>query len=952
MPNTSPTDLCANTPTLTIHDNRGLAIRTLAYNRRSHNETVDELISRNRYNASGQLIASRDPRLEVDNFRYQYSLSGVPLRTDSVDSGSTLQLADSAGRTVLTRDAHHTRRWVEYETGEHSLGRPLSYREQAKGGLKTVTDRFFYGENSEQDKGCNLNGQCVRHYDSAGLQALISQSIIDVPLQQQRRLLTETKGAVDWFGEKENWGARLSESPFVSHCTTNALGQLITQTDAKGHIQRMAYNRAGQLIGSWLTVKNGVEQPIVYSLTYSAAGQKLREESGNGVITEYRYEPQTQRLIGIKTTRPAKKDRPTRLQDLRYDYDPVGNILAIHNDAEATRFYRNQKIVPETTYRYDALYQLIEATGREADTNGIQNSQLPTLASLNDSNQFVNYTRHYHYDRAGNLLKIQHTGASQYSTYITVSDSSNHGIQQQDGITAHDVRSQFDTAGNQRQLQPGQLLHWNSRNQLQQVEPVPRNDGISDSENYLYDGSGSRVVKISLHKTHNAIQTRSVIYLAGLELRSQYNGNNLTEDFQVMTVGAAGRAQVRVLHWERGQPVDIVNDQLRYSFDNHLGSALIELDSDGDIISQEEYYPFGGTAVLASRNTVEAKYKTVRYSGKERDTTGLYYYGYRYYQPWLGRWLSADPAGTIDGLNLYRMVRNNPIRLRDNNGLLTEEQIDMYVNLLSNIGLKNDDELKSELLRYGLSEEEQDQIYLNMPMFTQSGSSSSSATSFSENSSSSGSTQSADSGYLSPVRNYHFFEDINLVTMHRPYPTEKVSSEEIISAAAELKEASPIEILIGLDLTSENLHSYKSALADEGIDYITKEKYEIKDFFEEGDLSTEQIDLTVNEILTLQESAIVGVHCGAGNGRSGIIASALAINKLYATNEVSNFDATHPLGGTMFGNTDTYQVDIVTASAVGIIRKTNPQAVERNEDVSALYDYSYLLYTRQHSTSL
>ncbi|KPD86573.1 hypothetical protein ADT42_21135 [Yersinia pestis subsp. microtus bv. Caucasica] len=88
----------------------------------------------------------------MDNFRYQYSLSGVPLRTDSVDSGSTLQLADSAGRTVLTLDAHHTRRWVEYETGEHSLGRPLSYHEQAKGGLKTVTDRFFYATNSEQDK--------------------------------------------------------------------------------------------------------------------------------------------------------------------------------------------------------------------------------------------------------------------------------------------------------------------------------------------------------------------------------------------------------------------------------------------------------------------------------------------------------------------------------------------------------------------------------------------------------------------------------------------------------------------------------------------------------------------------------------------------------------------------------------------------------------------------------
>ncbi|RYC16727.1 hypothetical protein, partial [Yersinia pseudotuberculosis] len=65
------TQLCTNTPSIAVHDNRGLAIRTLAYNRRSHNETVDELSSRNRYNASGQLIASRDPRLEVDNFRYQ-----------------------------------------------------------------------------------------------------------------------------------------------------------------------------------------------------------------------------------------------------------------------------------------------------------------------------------------------------------------------------------------------------------------------------------------------------------------------------------------------------------------------------------------------------------------------------------------------------------------------------------------------------------------------------------------------------------------------------------------------------------------------------------------------------------------------------------------------------------------------------------------------------------------
>ncbi len=128
-----------------------------------------------------------------------------------------------------------------------------------------------------------------------------------------------------------------------------------------------------------------------------------------------------------------------------------------------------------------------------------------------------------------------------------------------------------------------------------------------------------------------------------------------------MTVGEAGRAQVRVLHWQAGKPDDLPNDQLRYSYDNLLGSSALEVDGAGNLISQEEYYPFGGTAVWVARNEIEASYKTVRYSGKERDATGLYYYGYRYYQPWAGRWLSADPAGTVDGLNLFRMVRNNPV---------------------------------------------------------------------------------------------------------------------------------------------------------------------------------------------------------------------------------------------------------------------------------------------------
>ncbi|WP_144417085.1 hypothetical protein, partial [Yersinia intermedia] len=58
-------NVITNTPTIAISDNRGLGIRALAYNRSEATQAADELISCNRYNAVGQLIASRDARLEI-----------------------------------------------------------------------------------------------------------------------------------------------------------------------------------------------------------------------------------------------------------------------------------------------------------------------------------------------------------------------------------------------------------------------------------------------------------------------------------------------------------------------------------------------------------------------------------------------------------------------------------------------------------------------------------------------------------------------------------------------------------------------------------------------------------------------------------------------------------------------------------------------------------------------
>ena len=84
---------------------------------------------------------------------------------------------------------------------------------------------------------------------------------------------------------------------------------------------------------------------------------------------------------------------------------------------------------------------------------------------------------------------------------------------------------------------------------------------------------------------------------------------------------------------------------IRYQFGNHLGSASLELDDQAQIISYEEYTPYGSTSYQAVRSQTETP-KRYRYTGKERDEeSGLYYHGARYYAPWLGRWTSCDPSG-------------------------------------------------------------------------------------------------------------------------------------------------------------------------------------------------------------------------------------------------------------------------------------------------------------------
>ncbi|MBV7575349.1 hypothetical protein KW846_21780, partial [Pseudomonas sp. PDM32] len=466
---------------------------------------------------------------------------------------------------------------------------------------------------------------------------------------------------IDWPTQEADRDGLLEPGDGAQSLWTYApTGEVLKQTDAKGHTRHFTYDRAGQLHSVGLQRSGqSTADTLVNAIEYNAFGQIEQERAGNGMRTSSGYDPANGRLTNLDTHGPAQGF----LQKLSYGYDPVGNISEIADAALPIQYFANQRIEPVRRFAYDTLYQLISATGWETAKPSL-GPALPEWQGFGppDASRWCNYTETYYYDEAGNLLQRLHHGAVDDTLIMRVASHSNRSVKYRAGQPAIDEL--FDDRGNLLELQPGQALQWNGRNQLAQVTQVARIEGADDIERYVYDSEGARLRKYREVTAKSIVHTPEVRYLPGIELHV----NSATgERLQVISV-QAGRCSVRLLHWDSPPPAGLDNDQWRYCFDDHLGSSAFEVDAQAKTISQEVYYPFGGTAWLAGRHEVETSYKTIRYSGKERDVSGLYYYGARYYAPWLQRWLNPDPAGDVDGLNFYRFVRSSPVSYFDGLG--------------------------------------------------------------------------------------------------------------------------------------------------------------------------------------------------------------------------------------------------------------------------------------------
>ena len=123
---------------------------------------------------------------------------------------------------------------------------------------------------------------------------------------------------------------------------------------------------------------------------------------------------------------------------------------------------------------------------------------------------------------------------------------------------------------------------------------------------------------------------------------------------------------------------------------DHLGSVVAATDTNGELIWDNEFLPFGDAA--EKDKSFKGSFK---FTGKDLDVdTGLYYFNARWYDPDTGRFVSLDPIR--DGTNWYAYCANNPLKFVDLTGLFTE---------------KAENALRDALLKYRDDEEEDDSFW-------------------------------------------------------------------------------------------------------------------------------------------------------------------------------------------------------------------------------------------------
>ncbi|MBU7021523.1 MAG: hypothetical protein HXS41_10740, partial [Theionarchaea archaeon] len=587
------------------------------------------------FNYLNKVILQTD--LAGNLYSYEYDSLGRPTRLTRPDSFFREMHYDDISNTITFLDENLHKKQYHYDR----VGDLLWVREYTDS-VNYYLTQYTYDSAGNLTSFTDANGNSTFYsYDS-----LFGLTQISYPDLTTEIFSYDTLGNISQktnaFGTTTFTYNEISQLIHIVYPDSNSVsfeydsrGNCILMIDQEGYTSH-TYDNRSRILYETRSIEG---LPYTVSYEYDAASRMISMTYPDQSVVTYEYDA-LNRLISMPGYAQFSYTLNSLLDSVAYtngvtatyQYDLCGRPISIHAQ-------KGESELLQMSYQYDPVGNISQLTfDRMKDQQWMQSQEtyqydwLDRLVSVEGTSGSVTYS----YDPVGNRLLQSDL------TYIY--NTMNELISIGDG-TAYS----YDECGNTVTRIDGDtwLYSYDTQNMLVQVN---RNQQLIAE--YTYDGSGSRIKKREWSEDLQSYQTKVYVYSGESVI---YEKNTDTEQEAAYVYGGSARI---------AKDVDEMTD---YYITDHIGSTRLITDEYGNSVSDTTYQPFGES---------ELKLEPYLFTGKERDTVGLYYYGARYYDPATGRFITRDGmAGKThkpQSLNRYIYCYNNPLKYIDPVGLSEE----------------------------------------------------------------------------------------------------------------------------------------------------------------------------------------------------------------------------------------------------------------------------------------
>ncbi|NQU40996.1 MAG: hypothetical protein HQ523_13680 [Lentisphaerae bacterium] len=484
----------------------------------------------------------------------------------------------------------------------------------------------------------------------------------------------------------------------------DALGRPVTRTDELGRSVTNVYADGINLTS--YTKADGT----VISNSYDSLS-RLSGVYADGVLQQqFQYDTLSRMTNAWEYNRSGAGDD----REVLFQYDALNRVSReIQNGAQVDRQYDDNGNQTQVTYpsayvvkrtfdKNDALETLKNSAG----TTTYASYTYDINSRIDDISFGSSVTESYGYDSRERLASLDQLGSSVDIDYdlshdangnVTFSDNNDDEAYNYTYDALDRVKRKRDTSELVRELLSyDKMGNWSSYsnnvsgnetrtiNAANEYTEINEDDLTYDENGSLTDWDGQEFVYDYLDRlievksnaqtivtyTYDALNRRTTKEVAATSESTEY----LYDGDQVIEEKVEGSLARKFIYGNGiDSPVAMISTGTYYYLRDWRGNIRVITDDSGDVVETYKYSLFGqttiynGSAQLIAESAIGNPYG---YTGRRLEPeTGLYHYRNRAYSPELGRFLQRDPAGYIDGLNLYAYTANNPLSYGDPYGL-------------------------------------------------------------------------------------------------------------------------------------------------------------------------------------------------------------------------------------------------------------------------------------------